>query len=74
MIARHEWCEQEQAVGLLNHNGQLHILVDRTIDVIDPRSSKWPNFNALATHLQIIDDWRAWLSGRVRLTILPGTI
>ncbi len=39
---------QQARMGLLDDDGQVHALVNRTIDVVGSCRTKWPNLNAVA--------------------------
>ena len=65
---------QQARMGLLDDDCQVHPLVNRTVDVVGPCRTKWPNLNAVAIDLHVIDSGCARLARWFGGAILPGAI
>src|SRR6266567_8670394 len=62
------------APALLDNDREIHPLVDKTIEVIGTRSGKWPDLDACAIDLHVVDGGRARLVCRCGCAMLPGAI
>src|SRR5215472_1356043 len=61
--------------GLLDKNGQVHALVDRTVEVKDPGGGKRPDGHRSPLDIPIAHNWCSWLRLRVWRAVLgPGSI
>ena len=59
---------------LLDNDCQAHPLMDCTIDVVGSRCGKWPNLNAIAIDLYIVDRRCGGFFSRLGHAILPGAV
>jgi hypothetical protein len=59
---------------LLDNDGQVHSLMNGTIDVVSPRCGEWSDLSTRAIDLQVVNGRSPWLLRRVWLAVLPGAI
>ena len=53
----------------VNNDREIHALMNRAIEVIDPCCCEWPDLHGIAINLHIIDGGCSWLCGWLRGSI-----